>query len=150
VTRRFPEHPIVGVGAVVIHNERVLLGKRGHEPLMGEWSLPGGAVEIGETLEAAVVRELLEETGLHVEVGPVIEVFDRITLSPDGRVEFHFVIVDYLCSVIAPEELRPGSDVEALQWARESDLPDYRLTSMALAVIREAFARSRAAATGRR
>jgi 8-oxo-dGTP diphosphatase len=150
VTRRFPAHPIVGVGGVVIHNEQVLLGKRGHEPLLGEWSLPGGAVEIGETLEAAVARELFEETGLHVEVGPVIEVFDRITPSTDGRVEFHFVIVDYLCSVVAPAELRPGSDVEALQWARENDLPGYRLTDKALSVIREAFVMSRAAATRRR
>jgi 8-oxo-dGTP diphosphatase len=150
VTRRFPAHPIVGVGGVVIHNDRVLLGKRAHEPLMGEWSLPGGAVEIGETLEAAVARELFEETGLHVEVGPVIEVFDRITRASDGCVEFHFVIVDYLCSVVRPGELQPGSDVEALQWARENELSAYRLTDKALSVVSDAFAMSRAGATRRR
>ena len=95
--RRHPERPIVGIGAVVFDADRVLLVKRGREPLKGQWSLPGGAVEVGESLETAVAREVLEETDLHVEVGPVIEVLDRIQRGSDGRVEYHFVIVDYLC-----------------------------------------------------
>ena len=95
---RIPSGPIVGVGAVILDGDRVLLVKRGHEPLKGEWSLPGGAVEIGETLDAAVAREVLEETGLDVDVGPVVEVLDRIQRDADGRVEYHYVIVDYLAA----------------------------------------------------
>src|SRR3989440_8404211 len=95
--RRYPERPIVGVGAVVLDGDRVLLAKRAHEPLKGQWSLPGGGVEIGETLEEALRREVLEETGLAVSVGPVVEIFERIERQADGRIEYHFVIVDYLC-----------------------------------------------------
>src|SRR5438552_13789207 len=98
--REYPVRPIVGVGAVVLDGDRVLLVKRAHEPLKGEWSLPGGAVEVGETLEAAVAREVREETCLEVEVGPLVEVVNRIVRDPGGRVEYHFVIVDYLCRPI--------------------------------------------------
>jgi mutator protein MutT len=97
VTRQYPDRPFVGVGAVIVDGGRVLLVRRKHEPLAGEWSLPGGAVEVGETLEECVIREMREETGLDVEVGPVIEVFDRITRDGAGRVQYHFVLVDYLC-----------------------------------------------------
>src|SRR5579862_6341980 len=97
--RTYPERPIVGVGAVILDSGRVLLVKRAHEPLKGEWSLPGGAVDVGETLEAAVAREILEETGLMVDVGPLVEVVQRITRDADGRIEYHFVIVDYACRV---------------------------------------------------
>src|SRR5439155_11424714 len=93
----YAARPIVGVGAVIFDGDRVLLIKRGHEPLKGEWSLPGGRVELGETLGQAVAREVLEETGLVVDVGPVVEVLDRVHRTPDGRVEHHFVIIDYLC-----------------------------------------------------
>ena len=82
--RKYPDRPIVGVGAVIVDGDRVLLVKRAHEPLKGEWSLPGGAVEVGETLEAALVREVREETGLDVDVGPVVEVLDRIRRDADG------------------------------------------------------------------
>jgi len=95
--RKYPDRPFVGVGAVIVREGKVLLVRRKHEPLAGQWSLPGGAVEVGETLEACLVREMLEETGLEVSVGPVIEVLDRITRDDEGRVMYHFVLVDYLC-----------------------------------------------------
>src|SRR6185312_15213739 len=93
--RRFPERPIVAVGAVILDGDRVLLIKRGQEPLKGEWSLPGGAVESGETLAAALVREVREETCLEVEVGPVVEVLDSVRRDAEGRVEYHYIIIDY-------------------------------------------------------
>src|SRR6185503_14872857 len=112
--RTFPDRPIVGVGAVVLDGEgRVLLVKRAHEPLKGEWSLPGGGVEIGETLEAALAREILEETGLTVAVGPVVEVLDRVEHAPDGRVEYHFVIIDYVCRALSGT-LVCGSDADGV------------------------------------
>ena len=96
-SRQYPERPIVGVGAVIVDEGKVLLIRRRYEPLKGEWSLPGGMVEIGETLESALMREMLEETGLRVDVGPVVEVFDRIMRDEQQRVRYHFVLVDYLC-----------------------------------------------------
>ena len=134
--RRYPERPIIGVGAVVFDNDRVLLVKRGREPLKGEWSLPGGAVEVGESLEAAVAREIFEETDLRVEVGPVIEVLDRIQHAPDGRVEYHFVIVDYLCR---PRDglVKSGSDASDARWVPLGELPSYHLTTTAQAVIEQ-------------
>jgi len=131
----------VGVGAVIVDGERVLLVKRAHEPLKGQWSLPGGAVEVGESLEAGLVREVREETCLDVTVGPVVEVLDRISRDANGRVEYHFVIVDYLCRV-AGGTATCGSDAEDIEWARRDDLARYRLTSAATAVIAKAFAMS--------
>src|ERR1700692_2905152 len=115
VVREFPAQPVVGVGAVVVDGDRVLLVRRGHEPLKGEWSLPGGAVELGETLETALAREVVEETGLDVVVGSVVEVLDRVERAPDGRVEYHFVIVDYACTVRGGS-IASGSDAEDDRW----------------------------------
>ena len=139
MTRSFPSQPLVGVGAVVVDGSRVLLVKRAHEPLKGEWSLPGGAVELGETLEAAVAREVREETGLVVDVGPAVEVLDRVQRTGDGRVEYHFVIIDYLCRA-TDGSLACGSDADDAQWVEQADLPRYRLTEKATAVIRKALA----------
>jgi mutator protein MutT len=130
----FPERPVIGVGAVILDGDRVLLVRRAHEPLKGEWSLPGGAVELGETLAEALAREVREETGLEVRVGPVVEVLDRVHRAPDGRIEYHFVLVDYLCAP-AGGRLAAASDADSACWVRVDDLAPYRLASETLAVI---------------
>ncbi len=145
--RRFPDRPVVGVGAVVLDRDQVVLVRRGHEPMKGEWSLPGGAVELGETLVAALERELLEETGLTVHAGPVVEVVDRVHRGADGRIEYHFVVVDYLCRV-AGGELLSGSDAAEICWAPVHDLGPFRLTAQARAVIQKAVTLSAAAPIG--
>ena len=134
-SRQYPERPFVGVGGVILDGDRVVLIRRRFPPLAGEWSLPGGIVETGETLEACVAREMLEETGLHVDVGPVIDVFDRITRDPADRVEYHYVLVDYLCRATGGA-LRAGSDVDAAKWVSTADLAEYRLPDKAMTVIR--------------
>jgi len=138
VNRRYPDRPYVGVGAVIVDRGKVLLVKRKYEPLAGRWSLPGGAVEVGETLEACLVREIAEETGLEIGIGPVVEVLDRITRDADGRVEYHFVLVDYLCWPIGGE-LRAGSDVADAVFADPRDLAQYELTTTATAVVERAL-----------
>ena len=140
MTRQFPARPVVGVGAVIVDGPRVLLARRAHEPLKGEWSLPGGAVELGETLAEALVREVREEAGLAVAVGPVVEVFERIQHAADGRIEFHYVIVDYLCRAIGSIEPIPGSDADAACWVHVSKLGAYHLTEKATEVIGKALA----------
>ena len=138
-TRQYPERPIVGVGAVIVEAGRVLLVKRRYEPLAGRWSIPGGTLELGETLETGVAREMLEETGLKIEVGPVIEVFDRIIFDADKRVRYHFVLVDYLCRVRGGV-LAAGSDVVEVALAGNAELPEFRLTDKALAIARQGLA----------
>jgi 8-oxo-dGTP diphosphatase len=137
--RSYPDRPVVGVGAVVVADGRVVLVKRVHEPLKGEWNLPGGGVELGETLEAACAREVLEETGLVVEVGPVIEVFDRIMQDDSGTVQYHFVLVDYLCRPVGGT-LGCGSDASDVALADPADLGAYGLTPKALDVIAKGVA----------
>ena len=136
--RRYPERPIVGIGAAIVDGGRVVLIRRRYEPLAGQWSLPGGTLELGETLAAAVRREMLEETGLDVEVGPVVDVFDRILLDPEDRVLYHFVLVDYLCRPVGGT-LRAGSDVSDAVFAERAALAGYGLTSKALAIATRAL-----------
>jgi mutator protein MutT len=136
--RAYPERPIIGVGAVIFDDEhRVLLVKRAHEPLKGEWSLPGGAVDVGETLVGAIAREVLEETGLTVTVGPLVEIVERITRDERG-VQYHFVIVDYLCRPIGGT-LACASDAEAAEWVSVERLDRFSLTQTALDVIAKAL-----------
>ncbi|MGH9348972.1 MAG: NUDIX hydrolase [Vicinamibacterales bacterium] len=142
--REYPERPIVGVGAVIVHEGRVVLIRRRYEPLAGQWSLPGGTLELGETLEAGTAREMFEETGLEVAIGPVIEVFDRIMLDDARRVRYHFVLVDYLCWPMAGQ-LRAGSDVDDAVFAEPGELARYDLTTKTAAVIERGFQLSRAA-----
>ncbi len=138
--REYPEAPIVGVGAVVIDGTKVLLVRRGQEPLKGEWSLPGGALELGETLQQGVVREVLEETGLIVVPGGIIEILDRIT--PDeasGRVRYHYVLVDFVCHV-SGGALCSASDAEEVRWVERDQLQNgFRLAPVTLVVIEKAF-----------
>jgi ADP-ribose pyrophosphatase YjhB (NUDIX family) len=135
VTREYPDRPFVGVGAVVLRQGRVLLVQRRHEPLAGVWSLPGGAVDVGETIGDAVRREIREESGLEVDVGPVIEVLDRITHDEAGRTRFHFVLVDYLC-VCVGGCLTPASDAADAVFADPLHLEAYRLSDAVTRVIR--------------
>jgi ADP-ribose pyrophosphatase YjhB (NUDIX family) len=149
--REYPDQPVVGVGGVVISDGRALLIRRGSEPLKGEWSIPGGTLELGETLVEGVRRELQEETGLEVRVLELIEVFERIFPEPqdkpvpEGRPQFHFVIVDYLCET-SGGVARPGSDVTDIAFVGEEDLPRYSLSPAATRVVRKAFALARARA----
>ena len=140
--RAYPDRPIVAVGAVILDAGRVLLVRRGQEPLKGEWSLPGGAVEVGETLEAALVREVCEETSLDVVVDRVLEVLDSIRHDADGRAQYHYVIVDYACRVRAgtPTAAVRGTDADDVQWVPVEELDRYRVTTTAIAVIRKACA----------
>jgi 8-oxo-dGTP diphosphatase len=141
--RRYPARPIVGVGAVILMpDDRVVLVKRRHEPLAGQWSLPGGMLELGETLEAGTAREVVEETGLIVDVGPVVEVFDRILVDEDGRVRYHFVLVDALCHPRGGA-LAAGTDVEDVLLAETASLARFRLTEKSVSVIERAVAMAR-------
>ncbi|HEY2461715.1 MAG TPA: NUDIX hydrolase [Candidatus Acidoferrum sp.] len=148
-SREYPERPLVGVGGVVIREGQALLIRRGSEPLRGEWSIPGGTLEIGETLQQGVERELLEETGLEVRAFELIEVFDRIYLedrvgsSPDvKKPRFHYVIADYLCEWLAGEP-QAGSDVTDVAFAREEELINFGLTPTATRILLKAFAMDR-------
>jgi 8-oxo-dGTP diphosphatase len=146
MAREYPQKPVVGIGGVVIEDGRALLIRRGSEPLRGQWSIPGGTLELGESLQAGVARELLEETALEVRVLDLIEVFDRIFPAEPGDEgssqrgpRFHYVIVDYLCERISGEA-RAGSDVTDVAFAREDELDNYQLTPTATRVLRKAFA----------
>jgi 8-oxo-dGTP diphosphatase len=141
-SRQYPAQPIVGVGAVILQDGKVVLVKRKYEPLAGQWSLPGGRLELGETLEAGLAREMLEETALVVRVGPVVDVFDRILLDPERRVRYHYVLVDYLCRPVGGA-LTPGSDVAAAELVDPADLARFSLTPKATSVIEKALSLAR-------
>jgi 8-oxo-dGTP diphosphatase len=150
LSREYPDHPVVGVGGVVIVEGRALLIRRGSEPLRGQWSIPGGTLELGESLERGVARELLEETGLEVRVLELIEVFDRVYQGDDADrsplrngPKYHFVIADYLCERISGEAIA-GSDVTHVAFARLDELDGYGLTETATRILRKAFAMERA------
>ena len=136
--REYPVHPMVGVGGVIISNGRALLIKRGSPPLEGQWSIPGGLLEIGETLMEGVRRELLEETGVEVRPLNLIEVFERIELDGGGKARYHYVVLDYLCEAIGGIA-RAGSDVTHVAWATAAELAQYSLSGTATRVILKAF-----------
>jgi 8-oxo-dGTP diphosphatase len=136
--RRYPARPLVGVGAIILRRGRILMAQRGKEPLKGWWSLPGGALETGESLADGVCREVLEETGLEVRPTGMFEIFERIMRDSRGRPEYHFVLVDYLCRITGGT-LCAGDDCCRVEWVRRQDLPSLQITEGTLAVIERAF-----------
>ena len=126
MNREYPDRPLVGVGAVIVQDNRVLLVRRGQAPLLGEWSLPGGVLECGETLREATIRETREETGLDVETGVLLGVYDRVIRSEDGRVRYHFVLIDFLCRAVAGN-LKAGSDAADVRWFESAELDGLNL-----------------------
>jgi len=136
--REYPETPLVGVGAIIIEERRVVLVKRGHPPLEGKWSIPGGVLEVGETLRKAVVREALEETGLAVEPGELLGVFERVLPDEQGRMKYHYVLIDFLCRRVAGE-LAAGDDASEVRWLRREELASLELARETEEVILKGF-----------
>jgi ADP-ribose pyrophosphatase YjhB (NUDIX family) len=134
--RDYPELPIIGVGAVIVRGREALLVRRNTEPLKGEWSVPGGVLELGEKLRDGARREALEETGLEVEPGEVLEVFDSIFSDQQGRTQYHYVLIDYLCRVVSGEAIA-GSDVSEVKWVTEEDLVNLLLRDSIEQVVRK-------------
>jgi len=142
MNREFPELPLVGVGSVIIQDGRVLLVKRAHPPIQGQWSIPGGVLEVGEMVRDAAIREAREETGLAVEPGELLGVYDRILRDPDHRVQYHYVLIDFLCRHVAGE-LRAASDASEVRWFTPEELPPLNLAPDTQDVIQKGFARTR-------
>lgn len=144
MSRKYPKHPLIGVGAVIFDKDlrRVLLVKRGREPAKGRWSIPGGLVDLGETLEEAIQREVLEETGIEVSVGPLVEILDRVIYDDDLRVQYHYVLVDFLCTA-AEAEPEVASDAEEARWFEFEELEGLDMTDSTLEVIEKALELSR-------
>jgi len=136
--RRYPKRPLIGVGALILDRDRILMAQRGKEPLKGWWSLPGGLLEIGESLADAVRREVREETGLEIRPLGILEVFERIMRDAGGAPEYHYVLIDYMCRV-AGGTACAGDDVCRVDWVRRRDLPRLQITEGTLAVIEKAF-----------
>ena len=139
--REYPDKPLVGVGAVIVRDQRVLLIRRGQAPLLGEWSLPGGVLECGETLREATAREAREETGLAVETVEMLGVYERIVPGDDGRVRYHYVLVDFLCRPVGGE-LQAGSDAAEARWFVREELPALGLAHDAEDVARKGLDRA--------
>ena len=136
--REYPDTPLVGVGAIIIEGDRVALVKRGHAPLQGRWSIPGGVLEVGETLRTAAVREALEETGLTVEPGELLGVFERVVPDEQGKMRYHYVLIDFLCNRLAGE-LLAGDDAEEVGWFRREELAALELARETEEVILKGF-----------
>jgi ADP-ribose pyrophosphatase YjhB (NUDIX family) len=140
MNREFPEVPLVGVGAIIIEDARVVLVRRRHPPLQDEWSIPGGVLEVGELVREAAIREAREETGLNVEAGELLGVYDRILRNPEQRVRYHYVLIDFLCRRVAGE-LASASDAAEVRWFTREELPALELAEDTLDVIRKGFTR---------
>jgi len=139
--REYPEQPLVGVGAIIIENSRVVLVKRAHPPLQAQWSIPGGVLEVGELVREAALREAREETGLTVEPGELLGVYDRVLRDPGGRVQYHYVLVDFLCRRVSGE-LQAADDAAAVRWFTREELPALNLAEDTLEVVHKGFERA--------
>jgi len=139
MNREFPELPLVGVGAIIIEGNRVVLVKRAHPPIQGQWSIPGGVLEVGELVREAAIREAREETGLIVEPGELLGVYDRI-LRNEKRVQYHYVLVDFLCRPVGGE-LQAASDAAEVRWFTREELPGLKLAEDTFEVIQKGFAK---------
>lgn len=136
--REFPELPLVGIGAIIIDGDRVVLVKRAHPPIQGQWSIPGGVLEVGEMVREAAVREAREETGLVVEPGELLGVYDRILRDPERRVQYHYVLIDFLCGAVGGE-LLAASDAADVRWFTREELLALNLAEDTLDVIQKGF-----------
>lgn len=136
--REFPEVPLVGVGAIIIEGDRVVLVKRAHPPIQGQWSIPGGVLEVGEMVREAAIREAREETGLIVEPVELLGVFDRILRDAEKRVQYHYVLIDFLCLRVGGE-LLAASDAAEVRWFTREELPELNLAEDTLEVIQKGF-----------
>ena len=137
-SRRYPQYPLLGVGALIFNGDAILLVERAGEPLKGYWSLPGGLLETGEMIEDAVRREVREETGLEVEPVYRFDIFERIMRDDRGRAEYHYVLVDYVCKVTGGEA-RPADDVSRVKWVPRAKLRDYKITAGTLEAVERAY-----------
>jgi len=136
--REYPDVPLVGVGAIIIEGDRVVLVKRGHAPLAGEWSIPGGVLEVGETLREAAVREVLEETTLEIEPISLLGVYDRILRDADERALYHYVLIDFLCRRVSGEP-RASGDADEARWFTQAEVAELALANDTAEVIRLGF-----------
>lgn len=138
--REHPKQPLIGVGALIVENGRVVLIKRGKAPLLGEWSIPGGMLELGETLRQGAEREALEETGLVVRATELLGVFDRVVPDAEGKIIYHYVLIDFLCERVSGE-LHAGADAADARWYKPEEVADLALTADTAGVIRAALAK---------
>lgn len=138
--REFPELPLVGVGAIIIDGDRVLLVKRAHPPIQGQWSIPGGVLEVGEMVREAAIREAREETGIIVEPGELLGVYDRILRDAERRVQYHYVLIDFLCRPVGGE-LLAASDAAEVRWFIREQLPELELAEDTFEVILKGFSK---------
>lgn len=138
--REFPEVPLVGVGAIIIENQRVVLVKRAHPPLQAQWSIPGGVLEVGELVREAAIREAREETGLIVEPGELLGVYDRVLRDPKQRVQYHYVLIDFLCRRVSGD-LQAAGDAAEVRWFAREELPMLSLAEDTLDVIGKGLAK---------
>src|SRR5215469_1084478 len=137
--REFPELPLVGIGAIIIEGDRVLLVRRAHPPLQAQWSIPAGVLEVAEFVREAAIREVREETGLIVEPGELLGVYDRVLRNQAQRVQYHYVLIDFLCRPVGGE-LCAASDAEEVRWFKREELPPLKLAEDTEDVIRKGFA----------
>ena len=138
--REYPEFPLIGVGSIIIEDDRVVLVKRAHPPIQGQWSIPGGVLEVGELVREAAIREAREETGLIVEPGELLGVFDRVLRDAEKRVQYHYVLIDFLCCPVGGEFLA-ASDAAEVRWFTRSELPALNLAEDTQEVIQNGFAK---------